>query len=70
MEGVKECYVRILSQIGKPINEPKALDIEIITEDSYDIKDIEPKAKEIANKWLDNIMEVQKMIVEGKVTTF
>ncbi|XRP96725.1 methionine adenosyltransferase [Methanocaldococcus sp. 16A] len=70
LEGVKECYVRILSQIGKPINEPKALDIEIITENGYDIKDIEPKAKEIANKWLDNIMEVQKMIVEGKVTTF
>ena len=70
LEGVKECYVRILSQIGKPINEPKALDIEIITENGYDIKDIEPKAKEIANKWLDNIMEVQKMIVEGKVNTF
>ncbi len=70
LEGVKECYVRILSQIGKPINEPKALDIEIITENGYDIKDIEPKAKEIANKWLDNIMEVQKMIVKGKVNTF
>ena len=41
----------------------------VITENGYDIKDIEPKAKEIANKWLDNIMEVQKMIVEGKVNT-
>ncbi|ENN96267.1 S-adenosylmethionine synthetase [Methanocaldococcus villosus KIN24-T80] len=70
LEGVKECYVRILSQIGKPINEPKALDIELILEEGYKIEDIEKKAKEIANKWLDNILEVQKMIIEGKVNTF
>ncbi|AEF95698.1 methionine adenosyltransferase [Methanotorris igneus] len=70
LDGVKECYVRILSQIGKPIDQPKALDIEIITEEGYKLEDIEPKAKEIANKWLDNIMEVTEMIIEGKVTTF
>ncbi|MFU8653525.1 methionine adenosyltransferase [Methanotorris formicicus] len=70
LDGVKECYVRILSQIGKPIDQPKALDIEIITEEGYKLEYIEPKAKEIANKWLDNIMEVTEMIIEGKVTTF
>jgi S-adenosylmethionine synthetase len=70
LDGVKECYVRILSQIGKPIDQPKALDIEIITEEGYKLEDVEPKAKEIANKWLDNIMEVTEMIIEGKVTTF
>lgn len=30
VEGIQEVYVRILSQIGKPINEPKALSIQII----------------------------------------
>ncbi|WP_423793301.1 methionine adenosyltransferase [Methanocaldococcus indicus] len=70
LEGVKECYVRILSQIGKPINEPKALDIELIVDDNVNFKDIEEKAKEIANRWLDNILEVRDMIVEGKINTF
>jgi S-adenosylmethionine synthetase len=70
LDGVKECYVRILSQIGKPINEPKILDIEIITEEGYDLKDIEPKAKEIAEKWLDNIPEVRDKIINGEIKTF
>lgn len=70
LEGVKECYIRILSQIGKPIDQPKILDIELITEEGYDIKDIEPKAKEIAQNWLNNIGKVTEMIMEGKVTTF
>lgn len=70
LDGVKECYVRILSQIGKPINEPRILDIEIITEECYDLKDIEPKAKEIAEKWLNNIPEVRDKIINGEIKTF
>ncbi|AEH06324.1 methionine adenosyltransferase [Methanothermococcus okinawensis] len=70
LDGVKECYVRILSQIGKPINEPKILDIEVITEDNCDLKDIEPKAKEIAERWLDNIPEVRNKIINGEIKTF
>ncbi len=70
LDGVKECYVRILSQIGKPINEPKILDIEIITEEGYDLKDIEPKAKEIAEKWLNNIPEIRDKIIKGEIKTF
>jgi S-adenosylmethionine synthetase len=70
LDGVKECYVRILSQIGKPINEPKILDIEIITEEGYDLKDIEPKAKEIAEKWLDNISKVRDKVINGDIKTF
>lgn len=70
LEGVKECYVRILSQIGKPIDQPKILDIELITEKGYTVEDIEPKAKEIAQDWLNNIRKVTEMIIEGKITTF
>ncbi|ADG13817.1 methionine adenosyltransferase [Methanocaldococcus infernus] len=70
IEGVREVYVRILSQIGKPINEPKALDIELIVDDNYNFDEIKKKAEEIANNWLDNIMEVQKLILENKVSTF
>jgi len=70
LDGVKECYVRILSQIGKPINEPKILDIEIITENGYDLKDIEPNAKEIAENWLNNIAEVRDKIINGEIKTF
>ncbi|HIP17273.1 MAG TPA: methionine adenosyltransferase [Methanothermococcus okinawensis] len=70
LSGVKECYVRILSQIGKPINEPKILDIEVIMDKNHDLKDIETKAKEIAEKWLNSIPEVMEDVITGKIKTF
>ncbi|HIQ32451.1 MAG TPA: methionine adenosyltransferase [Methanothermococcus okinawensis] len=70
IEGVKECYVRILSQIGRPINEPKILDIEIITEEGYSIEEIEPRAKDIAEKWLNKIPEVMEKVIKGEIKTF
>ncbi len=70
LDGVKECYVRILSQIGKPINEPKALDIELIVDEDKDFEEIKKKAEEIANNWLNNILKVRDMIVNGEVNTF
>ncbi len=70
LDGVKECYVRILSQIGKPINEPKIMDIEVIIEDNYSIKDIEEKAKKIGEDWLNKIIEVREKIINGEVRTF
>ncbi|HIP90423.1 MAG TPA: methionine adenosyltransferase [Candidatus Nanopusillus sp.] len=70
LSGVKECYVRMLSQIGKPINEPKLLDIEIIMDKNHDLKDVEPRAKEIAEKWLNSIPEVMEDVIAGKIKTF
>lgn len=70
IEGVKECHVRILSQIGKPVNEPKILDIELITDDGYEVSDIEPKAKEIGEYWLNNIEEVREKVISGEIKTF
>lgn len=70
LECVKECQIRILSQIGKPITEPKILSIEVIPENGFTLEDVNGKATEIAQKWLDNIQSVTERIVEGKVTTF
>ncbi|ABR54848.1 Methionine adenosyltransferase [Methanococcus vannielii SB] len=70
LEEVKECQIRILSQIGKPITEPKILSIEVIPENGFTLDDVTKKATEVAEKWLDNIQNVTEKIVEGKVTTF
>jgi S-adenosylmethionine synthetase len=70
IEGVRECQIRILSQIGKPVTEPKILDIEMIPENGFELEELSPKAKEVAQKWLDNISEVTERIVSGNVTTF
>ncbi|WP_202319859.1 methionine adenosyltransferase [Archaeoglobus neptunius] len=70
VEGVQEVYVRILSQIGKPINEPKALSVQVIPKSGYDLSKIERPAKEIAEEMLGRVGEITDMVIDGRVRTF
>jgi len=70
VEGVEEVYVRILSQIGKPIDEPLVASIQIIPKKGYSVDAFAGKAREIADEWLANITRVQKMILEDKLNVF
>lgn len=68
--GVQEVYVRLLSQIGKPIDEPLVASIQIIPENGYKVEQFERQAYEIADEWLANITKIQKMILEDKINVF
>ncbi len=65
--GAGETQVRILSQIGKPINEPLACDI--ATENELSQED-QKEIRNIASDWLDNIKQVTQDIVNEKVSLF
>ncbi|MHA1681571.1 MAG: methionine adenosyltransferase [Promethearchaeota archaeon] len=62
-----EVYVRLLSQIGHPINEPWLGDIEIITADNANFSSLEKLALGIAQETLDNWMEMRKRTIAGEV---
>ncbi|WP_029551376.1 methionine adenosyltransferase [Thermocrinis jamiesonii] len=64
IEEVEEAYCYIVSQIGKPINEPQVLDVKVRTK--KDLKSIEELAKRIAQEELELMPEVWKGFVEGK----
>ncbi|KPU63532.1 S-adenosylmethionine synthetase [Thermococcus sp. EP1] len=70
IDGVQEVYVRLLSQIGKPIDEPLVASIQIIPENGYKVEQFERQAYEIADEWLANITKIQKMILEDKINVF
>ncbi len=70
IDGVKEVYVRILSQIGKPIDEPKALSIQIVPESGYEVEKMELKARTIAEEWLNDITKITDMVISGEMSTF
>ena len=70
IEGVQEVYVRILSQIGKPIDEPLVASIQAIPKPGYKVEQFERQAYEIADEWLANITKIQKMILEDKIHVF
>ncbi|MCD6140445.1 MAG: methionine adenosyltransferase [Thermococcus sp.] len=70
IEGVQEVYVRILSQIGKPIDEPLVASIQAIPKPGYKVEQFERQAYEIADEWLANITKIQKMILEDEINVF
>ena len=64
--GAKEVYVKILSQIGKPIKEPLILSVKI----SPFEQELISKAREIAKDKLNSIDEITEKIIEGKISVF
>ncbi|MCQ2964535.1 MAG: methionine adenosyltransferase [archaeon] len=70
VEGVKQINLMILSQIGKPIDQPKAASAGIILEDGYDMDKVSPKVNAIIDKWLEDISVITEEVVEGKAQTF
>lgn len=47
VNGLKEIYVWLLSDIGKPINEPKATSVQAIPEEGVKLREIEAEIREI-----------------------
>lgn len=70
VEGIREVYVRILSQIGKPINDPKVLSIQIIPQKGYTVEKLERRVKEIAEEMIGNITKLTEKVIRGEVRTF
>jgi S-adenosylmethionine synthetase len=67
VSGTKEVYVWLLSQIGKPINEPKVAGIELILDKGVDFKPASKQASEIAKSELNSINDFTKRLTEGKI---
>ena len=70
VEGIQEVYVRILSQIGKPIDQPRTLSVQIIPKKGYDVEKMAPTVKRIADEWLSRVTDITEMVIEGKLRTF
>jgi len=70
VEGVKQVNILLLSQIGKPIDEPKAATSQLVLEEGYKIDDISKKVESIVDGWLEDISSVTENVVKGKARTF
>ena len=70
VEGIKQMNVMILSQIGKPIDQPKAASTQVILEDGYKLEDVSKKVESIVDRWLEDISIITENVVQGKAKTF
>jgi len=47
VNGLKEVYVWLLSDIGRPINEPKAASVQVIPEEGTKLSEVESEIREV-----------------------
>jgi S-adenosylmethionine synthetase len=70
IEEIQQIHIMILSQIGKPIDHPKAASAQIIVNDGYNIESVNKDVEGIMDNWLENIGKITEMMIEGKIRTF
>jgi len=70
VEGIKQLQVRLLSQIGSPIDDPHVADATIITEEGMDVADVEDDVSAIIDEELANITDVTERVIDGELATF
>ncbi len=67
---VRESYVRVLSRIGKPIDQPLIASAAVVLEDGGRISAVSGDIESIMDDSLDNIRRVTNLILEKKVELF
>ena len=70
VDGIQEVYIKILSEIGRRIDDPKVATAQIVPRSDVNPGVMETKVGRIMDDWLSNIAEITEMAIRGELRTF
>ncbi|MEM4782178.1 MAG: methionine adenosyltransferase [Halalkalicoccus sp.] len=70
VEGIRDLRIRLLSQIGRPIDQPHVADAHVVAEEGVSLADIEKDVVEIVDRELANVSEITRRTIDGELSTF
>ena len=70
VKGIREVYVKLLSQIGKPIDQPLIADIRVMPEETNLPRHTSSEIESIVNEELANITKLTDLIIKEDVLLF
>jgi len=71
VKGVREVYVYLLSQIGKPIDQPLVASVDVLPEQGMSLtSNMASEVRSIVNEELEHIANITELIIQGKVNLF
>jgi S-adenosylmethionine synthetase len=70
VDGIRDMQIRLLSQIGQPIDRPHVADASIVAEDGVGVGDIEDDVRAIVDRELGDVTDVTRSVIEGNLRTF
>jgi S-adenosylmethionine synthetase len=70
VDGIRDLRVRLLSQIGRPIDQPHVADVELVTEEGVQVGDIEDEIETIVDRELAAVTGITERVIDGELRTF
>ena len=70
VDDIREVRIRLLSQIGKPIDRPHVADASLVTVAGVEVGDIEAEVEAIIDDELANVTDITERVIDGELTTF
>jgi S-adenosylmethionine synthetase len=70
VDGIRDLRVRLLSQIGRPIDQPHVADVHVVPETGVALADIEAEVTGIVDRELANVTDITRRAIDGELTTF
>jgi S-adenosylmethionine synthetase len=70
VSGIREIRIRLLSQIGQPIDKPHVADANLVTADGVEVGDIEDEVEAIIDRELANVTSITERVINGELSTF
>jgi S-adenosylmethionine synthetase len=67
---VQDVYIRLLSQIGKPIDQPLVASAQIIPREGTSFAKVKAEAEVVMDDWLSNVTKITEMVIKGELDTF
>jgi S-adenosylmethionine synthetase len=67
---IQEVYVKLLSQIGAPIDQPKAANVQLLMNNALDFKEVKGKCESIIDLHISEVTKISELFISGELTTF
>lgn len=68
--NVREVHVRILSQIGKPVDEPQVASVQLLPAAGVKLAQVQKEAEAVTQKWFDQIGSIPQRLLTDKLNVF
>ncbi|MGD1005400.1 MAG: methionine adenosyltransferase [Methanoregulaceae archaeon] len=70
IDGIEEMYIRLLSQIGKPIDLPLMASAQVLPKSGVSMQKIKGDVEGIVDDWLENVTSITEKVICGELKTF
>jgi len=70
VEGIEEMYIRLLSQIGQPIDRPLVASVQVLPVSGVRMQKIQGEIEGIVNHSLENVTDITERVIRGELKTF